>query len=206
MKYGIGEDSAKLCMLEAFKMAQNSTCARRRVGAVIVDRQGNPVSGGFNHHSNGISCEAKFFEEYSRDLLPDSAELALFLSALKTKPAIAHSLEDLLSLELSAVWKSFQTYTKTDEFKAHHRSWQDTEIHSELHAIISAYKMGKSVENCILFSSRSPCIACAHAIIESGISTVYYTEVSEAGKGGIPILDQAGVKTIHLEIDHDYYT
>lgn len=204
--YALPEEIAKEQMLNAFKVAQNSSCARRRVGAIITDTQGNFVSGGFNHSSNGISCEAKFFSEYSKDVCQENAEYKMFLTLLNSNPLEAHKLEPDLSTELSAVWKSFLTFTKTDEFKARHKEWQNTEIHSELSAILNAYKMGRSTANCILFSSRSPCIACAHAIIESGIKCVYYTEISEAGKGGIPVLDQAGIETIHLEVEHDYYT
>ena len=46
-----------------------------RVGAVIANRQGEIISGGFNHFSNGISCEAKFFSEYSRDVYPETARI-----------------------------------------------------------------------------------------------------------------------------------
>ena len=193
-------------MQEAFHAAQFSTCARRRVGAVIVNRKNVRVSTGWNHSSNGISCEAKFFGEYVKDILPQTAELDMYLRALSEDPYTAHKYEPYLSPELSSVWQSFKVYTKTPEFKAVHKEWQNTEIHSELHAILNAYKTGKSVSNCILFSSRSPCIACAHAIIESGIATVYYTELSVAGEGGIPILDRAGVHTECLKIEPKYYT
>lgn len=204
--YAFPEEKAKELMLEAFRMAQYSTCARRRVGAIIANRQGEIISGGFNHFSNGISCEAKFFYEYSRDVYPETEEYKMFVQMLAQAPHKAHELEKDLSPELSAVWKSFLVFTKTDEFKALHKEWQNTEIHSELTAILAAFKLGESTANSVLFSSRSPCIACAHAIIEAGIKCVYYTEISEAGKGGIPILDQAGIETIHLEVEHDYYT
>lgn len=193
-------------MQAAFKSAQNSSCARRRVGAVIINQSGSIVSRGWNHSSTGISCEAKFFSDYARDVLPTTAEFIMYLKALQDNPVVAHSYEPFLSTELSQVWESFKVFTKTPEFKALHKEWQNTEIHSELSAILNAYKNGYSVSNCILFSSRSPCIACAHAIIESGISRVYYTELSQAGEGGIPVLDKAGVETIHLPIETEYYT
>lgn len=199
-------EQAKSYMQLAFKSAQNSTCARRRVGAVIVDQFGTLISTGWNHSSNGISCEAKFFYEYAKDALEDTAEFRMYLRALTHEPLVAHQYENFLSPELRAVWESFKVYTKTPEFKVLHKDWQNSEIHSELSAILNAYKQKKSVENCILFSSRSPCIACAHAIIESGISTVYYTELSQAGEGGIPVLNLAGVCTQHLDVETEYYT
>lgn len=186
-------------MESAFQAAQHSTCARRRVGAVIANSSGEIISIGWNHSTNGISCEAKFFGEYAKDVYPDTAEFKMFLKALQEAPFTAHGYEKYLSPELSSVWESFKIYTKTPEFKERHKSWQETEVHSELTAIINAYKMGRSVENCILFSSRSPCIACAHAIIESSIHKVYYTQLSEAGKGGIPILEQANIEVEYMD-------
>lgn len=198
--------SMKEIMEQAFVAAQHSTCARRRVGAIIIDTSGSYVSRGWNHSSNGISCEAKFFKEYVQDIYPETAELELYLHLLQDVPLLAHQYEKYLSSELSSVWESFKIYTKTDEFKAQHKQWQNTEIHSELHAITQAYKKGASLANCILFSSRSPCIPCAHAIIESGIKKVYYTELSIAGEGGIPILEQAGIEVEHLPIETELYT
>lgn len=200
-------------MMAAFGAAQSSTCARRRVGAVIVnpelDFPKSFVSSGWNHAGTGISCEAKFFSAYVKDVYPDTAELRMFLDLLQTDPLKAHEYEKLLSPELSSVWESFKINTKTPEFKKLHREWQDTEIHSELTAIMNAYKAGKSVANCILYSSRSPCVACAHAIIESGIKKVYYTQLSEAGEGGIPVLEKAGVEVEYMdptEFEKEFYT
>ena len=204
------QGSVNSYMEMAFKAAQNSTCARRRVGAVIIDPNSKEiVSMGWNHSSNGISCEAKFFKEYIQDKYPETLEVQQFLRALQEAPSIAHGYEKYLSTELSLVWESFKIFTKTDDFKKLHREWQDTEVHSELTAILNAYKLGRSVENCILFSSRSPCIACAHAIIESSIHKVYYTQLSEAGKGGIPILEQANIEIEYIDpapFEEKWYT
>lgn len=190
----------------AFQAAQYSTCARRRVGAVIINGSGQVISTGWNHSTNGISCEAKFFGEYARDVYPDTAEFKMFLKALQEVPFTAHSYEKYLSPELSSVWESFKIYTKTPEFKERHMKFMDQEIHSEVSAILNAYKMGKSVQNCILFSSRSPCIDCAKAMIEAGITKCYYTETSEKGlSGGLALLDEViGVE--HLPIETEYYT
>lgn len=202
------DENLKKYMRLAFRAAQNSTCARRRVGAVITTLNGEVISKGWNHSSNGVSCEVKFFTDYvqKKNLEKVPSGLGLYLKALTEAPLVAHQYESYLDPELLKLWNEFKVYTKTPEFKELHREWQDTEIHSELSAIMNAHKQGSSTQNCILFSSRSPCIPCAHAIIESGIKVVYYTELSVAGEGGIPILDQAGITTYHLEVDHDYYT
>lgn len=195
-------------MESAFQAAQNSTCARRRVGAVIATPGGEEiVSVGWNHSTNGISCEAKFFGEYIKDVFPETAELQMFLKALQEDPAAAHKYEKFLSADLSAVWESFKVYTKTPEFKERHMKFMDQEIHSEIHAILNAVKFGRrSVENCILFSSRSPCIDCAKAMIEAGIKKCYYTETSEKGlSGGLALLDEV-IEVVHLPIETQYYT
>ena len=46
--------------------------------------------------------------------------------------------------------------------------------HSELNAILNA--CGKDLTNCKLYVSLFPCNECAKAIIQSGITTVYYLE------------------------------
>ena len=204
----ITHERAKELMLEAFKVAQNSTCARRRVGAVIADQEGNIVSTGWNHHmKNKESCESVFFREYlHRADIRLSENMDYFVSVLLNEtPATAHATyKELLTSTEVALWEKFLEYTKTPEFKQEHKEYQNREVHSELSAILNAYAAGKSVANCIIFSSRSPCVACAHAIAEAGLSKCYYTEKSDAGSLGVPLLSQY-IDTEHLELEEVPY-
>lgn len=50
-------------------------------------------------------------------------------------------------------------------------------LHSELAAIIDAYKKGNNVDGATLYVTLFPCNECAKAIIESGIKRVCYLEM-----------------------------
>jgi len=49
-------------------------------------------------------------------------------------------------------------------------------IHAELNAILFAARAGISVEGCTLYCSLSPCLHCAQAIVNAGITRVVYQE------------------------------
>lgn len=200
------EYTPETAMKYAFQIAQNSTCARRRVGALITTPDFKPIACGWNHSTNGISCEAKFFSEYVKDVLPETEELIAFLQALQNDPLKAHLQETHLSKEIFSVWESFKCFTKTPEFKKLHWDFMGQEMHSEVHAVLNALRSHLSVENCILFSSRSPCEDCAKVILEVGIKKVYYTETSEKGlSGGLALLDSM-IELEHLPIEVECYT
>lgn len=203
------------CMYRAFQVAQRSSCARRRVGAVIAEQHGDDyriVSEGWNHHViPGVSCEAKFFADFSTDKSSglNKRELKKYLTQLKKDPLAAHLLESSLSPKLAALWSEFKVFTKTEDFKKLHWDFMGDEIHSEIHAIINGYKNGKlaTCSNAVLFSSRSPCQDCAKATIETGvIKKVFYTETSLKGlSGGLSLLDKA-ITIEHLDFKSPFYT
>ena len=67
-------------------------------------------------------------------------------------------------------------------------------LHSEMNALMKVAQSTESTKDAVLFCTHSPCIDCAKAIYQSGISTVYYKETyrSEDGlnflrKGGINV-------------------
>lgn len=75
-------------------------------------------------------------------------------------------------------------------------------VHAELNAILSA----NSTQGCVLFvSSLFPCETCAGAIVQSGISCVYYEQNNRREWGALTdqILYEGGVKTINVDTD-DY--
>lgn len=76
----------------------------------------------------------------------------------------------------------------------HHKWSNENEQHSEANLIAYCSKEGISTKNCILFSSLSPCIACAKMILASGIKDVYYLEEYDKDKDGIVFLKNNKVK------------
>lgn len=56
-----------------------------------------------------------------------------------------------------------------------HSKWsKEHEIHAEMNAILTAARHGISIENCILYTTYTPCVECAKAIVSSKIQKVYY--------------------------------
>lgn len=49
-------------------------------------------------------------------------------------------------------------------------------VHAEINLIAYCAKQGIATEGCILYITLSPCVKCAEAIIQAGITTVYYLE------------------------------
>lgn len=71
-------------------------------------------------------------------------------------------------------------------------------IHAELNSIIWAARNGISTEGAEMYSTTSPCITCAKAIINAGIKKVIYLEEYE-DKRGIYLLKKGGVEVVKWE-------
>lgn len=56
-------------------------------------------------------------------------------------------------------------------------------IHAEINAICKASKAGISTDKATLYVTLSPCVECAKAIIQSGINTVYYSDIYRNAEG-----------------------
>lgn len=67
-------------------------------------------------------------------------------------------------------------------------------IHAELNAI---FKAEKSLNKSILYCTTEPCIRCASALIQKGISAVYYKDKYHTNEG-IEYLNKYGVFTKQL--------
>ena len=73
-------------------------------------------------------------------------------------------------------------------------------LHAEENAILYALKNGSKTEGATLYTTLSPCIACARLILSSGIKQVYLKDSYAAYKGlasdeGVDFLNRFGVKT-----------
>lgn len=72
-------------------------------------------------------------------------------------------------------------------------------LHAEQNAILYAAKNGAKVEGATLYTTLSPCIACARLILSSGIKMVYYSTSYASYKGlttdeGVDFLVKFGVE------------
>lgn len=75
----------------------------------------------------------------------------------------------------------------------------DNVIHAEANAIYFCAKHGISTNNSTLYITLSPCEKCALAIIQAGISDVYYLEEYRDTRG-IDILKKSGINVKQLNI------
>lgn len=72
-------------------------------------------------------------------------------------------------------------------------------LHAEENAILYAVKNGTQIQNATLYTTLSPCIACARLILSSGIIQVYFRDSYAAYKGlssdeGVDFLNKFGVR------------
>ena len=65
-------------------------------------------------------------------------------------------------------------------------------LHSEMNALMKVARSTESTEGATLFCTHAPCIDCAKAIYQAGISTVYYRD-EYRDDAGIRFLKQGGV-------------
>lgn len=74
-------------------------------------------------------------------------------------------------------------------------------LHAEENAILYAVKNGSKIAGSTLYTTLSPCIACARLILSSGIKVVYFKDSYAAYKGlpsdeGVDFLRRFGVEVI----------
>ncbi len=67
-------------------------------------------------------------------------------------------------------------------------------IHAEQNALLQSAYLGVSTKGAILYSTVAPCLQCAKAIINSGVSSVVFGESHQEDKG-LELFAVAGVKT-----------
>jgi dCMP deaminase len=65
-------------------------------------------------------------------------------------------------------------------------------LHSEMNALMKVAQSTESSSGAILFCTHAPCINCAKAIYQAGISTVYYKEMYR-DDSGVRFLTQGGI-------------
>lgn len=74
-------------------------------------------------------------------------------------------------------------------------------VHAEANAIISAAKVGVSIDNSIMYCTHKPCESCMKLIINSGIKYVYYENEYDSQmarklstESGVQLVKICGVK------------
>lgn len=152
----------------AEKFAEQSTCVKRKVGAVLV-KDLRILSTGYNGTPSGFcNCKDVFGNGPNEIATKAIFYKSDFPSSLNSK-------------------KSFQGYYFT-----HHEFADRFEIHAEQNCIAFAAKNGVSTEDCTLYITTAPCVNCAKIIIASGVKKVVYKEIYK-NDFGIQLLNEAGI-------------
>ena len=72
-------------------------------------------------------------------------------------------------------------------------------LHSEMNALMKVAQSTESTKDAVLFCTHAPCIDCAKAIYQAGISTVYYKETYR-NEDGLNFLWKSGIN-VHRYTD-----
>jgi len=145
-------------MAIAYAMSQQSSCRKRKVGAIIADAEGNIISSGYNEvPAHETPCTQEYGTCY-REWLTDR-----FFDKLKAEIPEVGGKETALK---SLFRKEFKIL---DYCRA---------LHAEENAIVSLARNGRSVplEQCVLYTTTYPCRMCANKIVSVGIKNIVYVE------------------------------
>lgn len=150
-------------MQVAYQFAKLSYANRRKVGCVIV-KDNQVISFGYNGMPHGFDnqCEEDDIKYYEN---PDFA--------LELIEEHGYTCENGCCTKRDAI-------TKREV------------LHAESNAIMKVAKSTMSCEGATLYTTTCPCFDCAKLIIQSGISTVHYTE-DYRDMSGVELLETAGI-------------
>ena len=167
-------DIAYMKMAEAF--ATLSYARRKQVGAIIVSKNDQVISQGFNGTPHGFSniCEEILFA--------DNVKLNLDNDIEKFN-AYADNLEA-------------GTYEKMSEIPYRLKTKPEV-LHAETNAITKCAKYSNSTEGATLYVTLAPCLNCAKLIVQAEIARVVYKEYHNEDDG-INFLKSCGVDVVEL--------
>lgn len=74
-------------------------------------------------------------------------------------------------------------------------------VHAEVNAIAFAAKSGVSTDGSVLYTTDSPCVACAQLIVNAGVKEVKYG-IEYRDPSGLELLREAGIRTEELGEPH----
>jgi deoxycytidylate deaminase/dephospho-CoA kinase len=167
-------------MAAAYTLSQRSSCLKRKVGAIIVDDEGNIISSGFNEvPTHYRPCAEEYTGECGRDVIWKN------FAALLDK--------DFQQVEQhAAIAQAFRReFRRLDNCRA---------LHAEENAIVNLARNGRSVplERCTLYTTTYPCRLCANKIVNLGIQRVVYLEPYPDAEAKV-IFQNGGVKDEFFE-------
>jgi len=150
-----------------------SSAIRRQVGAVIV-KENRILSYGYNGMPTGWTNECEY-KEYM------NAAKAGFLPDAEKVEQFPHTEFD----PLVGSNRRYRLVTK------------DEVLHAEMNCLMKVAQGTESSAGSTLFTTDAPCIHCAKAIYQAGVSEVVYKKVYRTDEG-LLFLEKCGVKLTKL--------
>lgn len=148
--------------------AQNSYAIRLKVGALIVSKDGNIISDGYNGTPSGFEnvCEISSDKQY---------EPFNHLSDERKRETLRKHME---SGEIKLITKPYV-------------------LHAEANAITKLARSTQSSIGSTLYVTDMPCMECSKLIIQSGIVRVVYERPYRI-EDGVKLLKRAGIEVIQI--------
>jgi deoxycytidylate deaminase len=167
----------EFAMYLAQSAALRSGCLSRQIGAAILDKGGQIISTGHNDvpKSGGGLYSAEDTSCDKRCIATDG-----LCKSYDRKQKIKERIKEVLSQEfedkekLNRLVDKISTESKIDDLIEFSRA-----VHAEMEAIVSAARVGVSVQGGTLYCTTFPCHHCARHIIAAGIKKVLFIEPYE---------------------------
>lgn len=74
-------------------------------------------------------------------------------------------------------------------------------IHAEMNALLYCAKEGIKVDGCVCYVTHFPCLNCTKALIQAGISKIYYSNAYRVDEYALELLDKNHIEHIQLNVD-----
>lgn len=71
-------------------------------------------------------------------------------------------------------------------------------IHAEMNALLYCAKEGISTKGCICYVTHFPCLNCTKALIQAGISKIYYSEGYRINEYALVLLERNQIEAIQI--------
>ena len=178
----------KPMMATAYIWANQSSCTRKQVGA-ILSKKGRIISNGYNGTVVGADncCEDEVFDK------------------VKVCPNCGHGNfwdTDAFGLEDGKHCKSCDDKYDGKNLKIKlvpRLVSKGSVVHAEANALTFAAKHGLKTKGCSMYITLSPCIECAKLMKQAGIKKVFYAE-SYREDEGVQFLLANGVKVKKYDV------
>lgn len=178
-------------MKMALAMSELSYAIRHKVGAIIVSKDGQVISQGYNGTPAGFdnccedvhcSCDMRSFNNDEPVCFYDD-----FNSPVKQVVGVYHCIG--VVNEKFGACKYMSLVTKPEV------------LHAESNAITKCAKWTSTTDGATLYVTLSPCMECSKLIVQSGINRVVFLERYHT-TSGIEVLNKAGIVVEQIDIDN----